>query len=273
MGAFFGALSALSIGFTDLFGRHVVNRRGANIAALIIQCVAALVSFALVFVIAGEFVTRDVLIGAISGIGLGTGLACYLGGLSRSSSAVMAPIVATLSAVIPFGYAIARGAETSPWAVVGAIVAIGGLILITAGRERTANVGAGVTWALISGLGYGFGLSVAIEVTDASGAWPAVSQRVVAFALMTVVVLRSKQTPSVAGVWSFGLAAGVFASLATIFYLLGVQRDATPAVVMASMFPAATVAVGRLIYGDSVSKQQIYGLGVVLIGVAAVVAG
>ena len=57
-----------------------------------------------------------------------------------------------------------------------------------------------------------------------------------------------------------------------MFYPLGVQADPTPAVVTASMFPAVTVAVGRAFYGDTVSRKQLLGLFVVLIGVGTVVA-
>ncbi len=239
---------------------------------MMIQAVATVVSFAMLLVIASEFGWRDVAIGAMSGVGLALGLACYLGGLARSSSAVVAPVVATLSAVVPFGYTVVRGATSSTWAVSGAAVAVAGLILVTAGGEPVANVGAGVRWALASGLGYGFGLAVVIEVSEESGAWPAVAQRAAAMVLMVLVVSRSQGHAPLTGVRMLGVAAGTVAALSTVFYLLGVQADPTPAVVTASMFPAVTVGVGRVVFGDSVSRLQVLGLGVVLIGVTAVVA-
>ncbi|MEJ7799350.1 MAG: hypothetical protein WKF60_02450 [Ilumatobacter sp.] len=272
MGAFFGALSAVSIGLTDLFGRHVVNRRGSLVAAMIIQAVATVASVSALLVIASRFDIGDVVIGAVSGVGLGIGLACYLGGLVRSSSAVVSPVVATMSSVIPFGYAVARGSSASPWALVGAAVAIGGLLMITAGGGPVRDVETGLRWALASGLGYGFGLSVAIEASAASGAWPAVAQRAVAFVLMAGLVVRSHGGVPIVGVRTFGAAAGIFAAASTVFYLLGVQADATPAVVTASMFPAATVTIGALVFGDRVNRTQVIGVSVVLAGVAAVVA-
>jgi len=272
MGALFGALTALSIGLADLFSRQIVIRRGPNVAAMMIQAVATVASLAMVVVIASEFGWRDVAIGAVSGIGLAVGLACYLGGLARSSSAVVAPIVATLSAVIPFGYAVARGASASEWAFAGVAVAVAGLVLVTAGGEPVANVAAGTRWALASGLGYGFGLSIVIDATEAGGAWPAVGQRAAAMLLMSLVVVRSQGRVPLVGVRMLGIAAGVLAALSTVFYLLGVQADATPAVVTASMFPAVTVAVGRVVFHDSVSRMQVLGLGIVLVGVTAVVA-
>lgn len=273
MGALFGALAALCIGVADLFGRRAVAARGAVATAMAMQAVATVASAATLLVISSRFDLGDVVIGAVSGIGLGVGLACYFGGLARSTSTVVSPIVATLSAVVPLTYAVVRGASVSVWSVAGATIAIGGLLLITIGGGRVAHVATGVRWAIASGLGYGVGLSIVIEASETSGAWPAVAQRAAAGGLMLVVTLRSTGgLPTLGGIRIVVLVAGTFAALSTVFYLLGVQADTTPAVVTASMFPAVTVAVGRAFYGDTVSRSQLLGLVVVLIGVSAVVA-
>lgn len=272
MGALFGALTALSIGLSDLFGRHVVNRRGAIVASVVVQAVGVVASFALVFAISSELVAADLAIGFASGLGLGIGLWGYLSGLSVSSSAVVSPIVATMSAVIPFGYALARGASASGWSIVGAVVAISGLVLISASGGRASNVAEGVRWSIISGLGYGFGLSVIIDASDDGGAWPAVTQRLGALALVTAMAFVKKGGLPLLGVRVTGVLAGVFAALSTVCYLLGLAADETPAVVTASMFPAVTVLIGRFVYHDPVTRPQIVGLVVVLLGVSAVVA-
>lgn len=272
MGALFGSLAALSIGLADLFGRFVVVRRGALVASVVVQAVGVVASLVMVGVIASELVGVDLLLGFASGIGLGLGLWGYLSGLSVSTAAVVSPIVATMSAVIPFGYALVRGAGASAWAIVAALVAVGGLVMISRPSGRVANVAAGVRWSVISGLGYGFGLSVIIDASEASGAWPAVTQRIGALVLMTAIAVRTKGGLPLLGVRLAGIAAGVFASLATVWYLLGVQADATPAVVTASMFPAVTVVIGRFVFHDEVARTQALGLVVVLLGVTGVVA-
>jgi drug/metabolite transporter (DMT)-like permease len=271
MGAFYGILTALSIGLADLFGRRVVARRGVMVAATVIQAVAVAVSALMLLVVAGRFHTDDFVIGLVSGIGMGVGLAGYFGGLARASSAVVAPLIAVLSAVIPFSYALGRGADASRWAVIGALIAFAGLLLITTGGAPSRNTRVGLAWGAMAGLGYGFGLSIIQETSEASGAWPALAQRIAACVLMIVVLVRQGPMP-LAGVRLVGLASGAAAALSTVFYLLGVQADPTPAVVTASMFPAVTVAVGRVAFHDDVSRRQVYGLGVVLLGVIGVVA-
>ncbi len=272
MGAFFGSLTALSIGLSDLFGRHVVNRRGPIVASVVVQAVGVVASLVMVVFISSELLAADLVIGFASGLGLGIGLWGYLSGLSVSSSAVVSPIVATMSAVIPFGYALLRGADASGWSIVGAAVAIGGLVLISASGGRVANVAIGVRWSMVSGLGYGFGLSVIIDASDDGGAWPAVTQRVGALALMATMAFVKKGGLPLLGVRLTGVLAGTFAALSTGWYLLGLAADETPAVVTASMFPAVTVLIGRFVYHDHVTRLQVLGLAVVLVGVTGVVA-
>lgn len=271
MGIIYGALTSLSIGLSDLFGRRVVNARGPIVAGAAMQFVAIITSLVAVALVSSRFVVGDVIIGLASGVGIGVGLWGYFSGLERSTSAVVAPVVATMSAVIPYAYAVARGATPALLAVVGAAVALAGLIIITLGGGRTESMAAGLRWGVVSGSGYGFGLSIVIEATDASGAWPSVGQRIAAFALMIALASRMRLDPRPPlGLRVAAVVAGVMAGLSTIFFLFGVQADATSAVVTASLFPAVSVVVGRLVYGDDVVPRQILGIAIVLLGVIGV---
>lgn len=272
MGALFGILTSLSIGTSDFFARTVVNRRGAILATLVMQAVGTAASVVILVILGGEADLGDILIGFASGAGMGCGIWGYLSGLRTSSSAIVSPIVATMSAVIPFVYAIARGADASGWAIAGAVVAISGLVLVSRGGGPIGDVGAGIGWSVFSGLGYGFGLSIIIEASSDSGMWPALSQRVGALLLAVIVVWATHTDLGLVGIRFHGVAAGMFAALSTVCYLIGVQADAAPAVVTASMFPAVTVLVGRFVFHDVVTRLQVLGLVIVLAGVSAVVA-
>lgn len=274
MGAFLGCLTALTIGISDIFGRRVSVASSAVTAAGVMQAVAAITSLGATLIISSEWIGGDVALGAVSGVGMAVGLGCYYAGITRAGSALVAPLVATLSAVVPYLYTLVRGVSPSLPALVGALVALGGLVLITTGGSSTDTTRTALTWGLASGLGYGMGLTVVIETSSDSGAWPAVSQRVTASAVMLVVaaVLHAPRVPP-AGVRVASSAAGALAGLTTIFYIAGVQMDAQPAVVTASMFPAASVLGGWLVYGDDVRRWQALGIAAVLLGVAGVVVG
>ena len=187
---------------------------------------------------------------------------------------MIAPMVATITVVLPFGVAVAGGAETTRLAVFGVGVALVGLLFITAGGRPGTGTRAGLLWGAASGLGYGVGLAVLIGTSSASGSWPAVVQRVVACLLtvMVAVVVHSPVVPRGAVKWT-ALWSGVFGGVASVLYLLGIQADVLPATVTGAMFPVVSVAIGRLVFGDSVRPVQALGLGFVLVGVAGVVVG
>lgn len=274
MGALLGSLTAMGIGIADVFGRRVTARGGPITAAAAMQAGGALTALVSVLFVSSELIWFDFGLGALSGLGMGVGLACYFGGLTRSSSAVVAPMVATLSALVPYLYTLVRGSHPSTFAVAGAALALVGLGLITVGGVSPDRVRVGLVWGLASGLGYGFGLTVVIETSSASGSWPGFGQRVVAWALMMAVatVAKTSRYPP-AGVRMAAVAAGLFVGLTSIFYIAGVQIDAQTTVVTASTFPAFSVLGGWLFYQDEVAPMQVGGIVAVLVGVAGVVLG
>lgn len=272
MAAIWGLLAAIGIGGSELFGRRVVAVASALTASFAVQAVATIAALGSLSLVASTFSWSDVALGCLSGLGLAVGTGCYFGGLNRSTSTIIAPLVATLSAVIPFTYAVARGSAVTALALVGAVVAFVGLAFIAGGGSEISAVGAGIRWGVMSGLGYGLGLSVLIETSSDSGSWPAVWQRLTAAAALAAAVMVTKrQMLPPSGARTSGVLAGVCGGAASVMYLLGINIDPPSAVVATSMFPAFSVIVGFVFFADEVSRRQVLGLALVLAGVAAVV--
>ena len=273
MGALFGLLTSMSIGTSDLFGRRVVMRCHVLSAMIVFQGSAALVSLAIVPFVPGSFAVDDFGRGLLSGLGLGTGLACYYTSLDRAGSAIAAPIVATLSAVIPFAYTTLRGHDPPLLAIIGAMAAFGGLGLVTAGGTRGTQVWEGTAWAALSGLAYGVGLSVLVDLSESSGAWPGFGQRLTSVtAMASLVAIRRLPALPPPDVLGFAFLTGVASAAATIFYIVGIWFDAPATVVGASMFPVISVLVGRAAYNDPINVRQCIGIAAAVAGVTAVVA-
>ena len=274
MGAFWGALAALGIGASDLFGRRVSNGASPLTAALAMQVVGMCTALVSVLFFSSEFGAVDMMWGGLSGLGMASGLGCYYAGLRNSSATVVAPTVATLAAVIPFVYAIVRGDDVSGLALIGAALAFIGIAVIAAGTGDPTKLKDGMTWGVLSGLGYGAGISMLVEVSDDAGVWPAVSQRFVAAIVLgcAAVLAKSVLVPP-AGLRVSGFMAGIFAGLASVFGLIGIVVDAPPAVVTQSMFPIVSVVVGFLYFNDAVVRRQVFGIALAMAGVIGVVAG
>jgi drug/metabolite transporter (DMT)-like permease len=275
MGALLGLLSALSIGFADLFARRVLREASPFVTSFLVSAFAALTSVVAVIAFGSSLKPADFGIGLMSGIGMGVGIAAYYGAIHRSSATLVSPIIGVLSAVLPYSYATLRGAPLSVRALLGAVIALCGVTIVS---MRSFDAGgttrSGLIWALVSGVAYGIGLAVVLDASKGAGALPAVGQRVGASVLLAAVlsVHRSRPTVSKPGVAS-GVFAGLFAGLTTILYLAGARFDATATIVTSSMFPAASVAVGYLFFAESVSRKQIVGLLIALAGIIAVVTG
>ena len=72
-----------------MFGRRVTAATSPVTASAVMQLFAALLSLVAITFVSSEWLWGDVWLGAVSGLGMGSGLACYFGGLERSSSAVL----------------------------------------------------------------------------------------------------------------------------------------------------------------------------------------
>lgn len=275
MGALLGLLSSLMIGLSDLFGRKIVRVAGVASGSLTLQLAAMSTALLSVVLFGGVFSAHDVFLGLVSGICMGVALGAYYRGITVSSATIVSPIVATLSAIIPFGYAVVQGSSPTVLAIIGSVIAIAGLIVITTGGGVvTRSVQKGLWWAAASGIAYGIAFAVVLEATDEAGPWPAVWQRVGgATVLFLVVRQRSGSALPPKGSRVSGVLAGVFAGLCSVAYIAGVRIDASATVITASTFPAASVAVGKLAFDDPLSRRQIAGLMIVLLGVVGVALG
>ncbi len=272
MGALFGLLTSFSITSSEFFGRRITNEIGPIVAASAISALAAIVTVVIAVAVEGDPTPADLLRGGASGISFGVGMTFYLQGVRVSSSAVVGPVVAALSTLIPFTYGSIVEEVPPALGLAGAATAVVGLLFVTMGGSEASNVGEGLPMGIVSGLGYGSGTALLIDVSSDSGAWPLVTQRGVAFfaiASFALVCRRPLIPPQrLAG---HALGAGLFAGCSSALLLAGLNANAPAASVTASLFPASSVAAGRVFFRDSVSVLQFVGLLIVIGGTVAIV--
>ncbi len=238
------------------------------------QFFGILTAAAALLVIPSEISAKALGLGVLSGFGFALGLGCYYTGLTKASSAILAPMVAMISSILPFGFTVLRGAEPSTTTFVGAAICLLGLAIITVNRSELGVDWVALRWGTLAGLGYATGLISLIDVSDESGTWSAVSQRTTAcLALATVALITKVPLLPVRGLRLSAVLAGVAVGLSTIFVLTGLSFDPTPTVIGSSLFPAVSVVVGLVAYGDDVRPAQWVGIVVVILGVIGVSVG
>lgn len=272
MGALFGSAAAIFIGMSELFGRRVVAHTSAVTASVVLSFFGSVIATIAAIFIGGSWVTSDMVFGMLSGIGMAAGIGFYFVGLDRSSSTVVAPTSATVTAVLPYIYALFRGEEASPLAIIGAAIAFVGLTAIATGTFELTKLRQGLLWGGLSGLGYGGSLAMFIEVGEDSGAWAAVAQRSTSLAVVVVaaLVLGAPLVPP-AGTRRDAVASGSFGGMTSIFLLFGLRSDAPATIVTSSMFPLVSVIVGFLVFHDEVRRRQAVGVALALLGIGLVV--
>ena len=126
-----GLWFSLAIGVSDYFGGYVTRRSHAFATVANAAMAGTVVAAVMLVVVPSEYDSRSLLMGLASGAALGFALSAMYRGLTLSSAAVVSPIVAVLAAAIPVGWDVATGGAMPGLAVLGAAVAMIGLVFTT----------------------------------------------------------------------------------------------------------------------------------------------
>ncbi len=274
LAAVLGLMAALGIGLSDLFGRRVVLAASAVTAATAMQLFAASATVVFALVTASPFQADTFAWGCLSGLGMAAGIAFYYTGLQRSTATLVAPVVASLSAMLPYLYAVSRGSPSSTVAVAGAVVAVIGLVFVTGGAVSVERLRAGVKFGILSGLAYAWAAISFIEAADAEGWWPPVGQRVSGLlVLLPVAVVTGRRRFPPVGQRINGMMSGLLTAGVSVLYLAALGLDAAVGSVALSTFPVFSVMIGRVFFADALQRSQVVGIVLVVGGMAALSLG
>jgi drug/metabolite transporter (DMT)-like permease len=148
--------AAVSYGIGDFLG-GLSARRAHVLTVLALSQVVGAVAVAVWAVVAAEAFLggRAALAAMAAGLCGAVGLGALYRGLAIGAMGVVAPI-SSISAAIPFGVGVAQGERPSALQVVGAVVALGGLAVVSrAPGGAGSGLAAGVGLALLAATGFG----------------------------------------------------------------------------------------------------------------------
>lgn len=212
--------------------------------------------------------------GAAGGCFGALGIAGLYHGFAHGDITVVAPVSAVVGAVLPVGFALATGERPSALALVGIAIAAAAIALVSGALGTHQHNTPPRIVLLAVGVGACFGLLfVALERTDPdSGLWPLVAARVASVPLLLILVWLT-HTALVRHRPSLGIAvvAGVFDMAANVLYLVAVRSGMLAIVaVVASLYPASTVALAYVVDKERVGKWQSIGLGAAAVALVLV---
>lgn len=270
-----GALASVLIGVSDYFGRYCSRRAQAmtTVATAFVGGLAAVV--VLVFLVPSSVSTGAIAYGAASGALMALGLSAMWHSMAVSSAAIASPIVAAFTAFGPLTYGVAVGERPSTVAAAGIAVTIAGLLGAVIVPDLRGRLAEGIAFALLAGISFAAATVLLGETNVDSGMWPAVSQRMTAFACMLAVTSLGR-TPLILprGLRLAGLAGGITGAVGMGAFISGLQRGPLSEVAVAgSLYPIVTIGLAVMFDDDTLRWWQSIGIAAALIGTVMIAVG
>jgi drug/metabolite transporter (DMT)-like permease len=276
MALLFAVVSALLLGASDFFAARSARNTPSITVTRTAVATSMVLSPLLLLVIDWAWISRDVVIALVSGLGMTTGLLLLYRGYAVARMGVVAPMSSVLLAAVPVVLDLSRGDRPSTLGAVGIAVGIVALVLTGYTPGGTGSVRLGALLGVTSGVAFGIAFALMGEVQEESGLLPVVLQRIAGFSMLTVVgVLGS--APFFAGerhARRSAIVAGAFAVVAIASLQLGFQRGSSgPVSVAASQFATVAVILSVLFNQERMRWWQGLGVGATAVGVALMALG
>jgi drug/metabolite transporter (DMT)-like permease len=276
--------SALTYGVADFAGGLAARRAPVLVVTAVAQAAGLPALLPAVWLLGGSLSGAAFGYGALAGIAGCAGLLLYLRALAVGPMGVVAPLSAVVGAGLPLSVGLAGGERLGPVTVLAIVVALGAILLATAGTRRDAAATTGLLYGLGAGIGFGLFFTGLDATPPDSGLWPLLAGRAVSVSLLTVLVLRHRlplrfrtraamrerepagrtglPAESPAARWSspvlLMVVSGVLDTTANVLFLLATRLgDLGVTAVVVSLYPVVVVVMARLVLGERLTRMQL----------------
>jgi len=262
----FGLAAAASWGAGDFTGGVSARRTDVYTVGLVSQAAGVVSLAALAAARAEPFPPASALgWGAVSGVFGALGVAALYRALAVGRMGIAAPVTAVLAAALPVCFAALSQGLPSPLQFTGFGLALGGIWLISR-PEGAGGSPERLGLPLLAGVGFGGFLICIGQVQAPAVFWPLAAAKVASLLSMFASArgagrLRLSQL----SLLQPAALAGVLDAGGNAFFVLARQGGRLDvASILASLYPAATVLLARLILGERVSRTQAVGIAAAL---------
>lgn len=264
--------AAAGWGAADFVGGVAGRRASAVSVAFASQLVGLVALVVLAPVVPAPLRPADVAWGVAAGAGAAVGVALLYHGLAVGLMSVVAPVTAVGAACIPVLFGLVTGERPPATALAGVVVALGAVALLCAGPSHghdptpggvagEASARTGLLTGLAAGAGFGAYFVFLGHAGHSAGLWPLLGSRTTSVVLLGTAVLLTGRSLLPAGAGRGVVVVGVLDVVANVSYLLATRRGLLSVVaLLASLYPAATVAMARLFLRERLSRAQAAGL-------------
>lgn len=222
---------------------------------------------------ATEVTAADIGWGAFAGVGGVVGLGLLYRSLAEGTMAIVSPVTAATTAVIPVIVDLLSGGSLSVVAGIGVILAV--LAIATIARERSERRISPrlLGMALAAGVGFATFFIAISQTAEASGFWPLVGARAVTIPIGFVLhrVLERPVRPDRSGM-RWVATAGLLDMGANLLLAVALQRGPLGVVsVLSSLYPAFTALAAVVLVGERLNRVQLLGVAAAMVAVVLLV--
>jgi drug/metabolite transporter (DMT)-like permease len=281
--AYFLALASAALyGAADFLG-GLASRRASTISIVLVSQGAGLVPLALLlFALPGTPSGQDFIWGAVAGLAGSVGVALLYRALAIGTMSIVAPTTAVCAVMLPVLVEVLRGERLPPVTQGGIGLAIVAIALVSQQESRESDDArstrrrmfpAGMGLALASGVAIGLFFLALARTSAAAGLWPLFASRGLSMLVFGAIAAAGFQGFRLdRKVFKIAVACGVVDMLANALYLLASRGGPLSVVVtLASLYPASTVVLARVVTGERLSRRQGIGVACALVAVVVIV--
>jgi drug/metabolite transporter (DMT)-like permease len=272
----FGLAAAAAWGAGDFTGGLATKR--ANVYGVVITSQAIGLGVILVAaLLRGEPVppTGDLILAGLSGLFGGFGLILLYRALAGGQMSVAAPISAVLAAAIPVLVSALWQGLPDPLVLAGLLLALLAIWLIARGEGGDQPVGLRlehIRWPFLAGIAFGLFFILIHQASQSSLFWPIVATRLASMAFVTAFASLTHQAwAPPRALWPTIALCGLLDTAGNgLFVLSGQLGRMDVAVVLSSLYPAATVTLAWLLLKERIARPQMVGILSALIAIVLI---
>jgi drug/metabolite transporter (DMT)-like permease len=284
---FLALASAALYGAADFLG-GLASRRTSTIAVVIVSQAAGLLPLALLLVVLpGAPTGSDVLWGAVAGLAGSTGVGLLYRALAIGTMSIVAPTTAVCAVMLPVLAELWRGERLGTMTIGGIALAVAAIVLVSQPprasrsgahtapdhRKWPRSLPAGMGLALLSGVAIGLFFLALARTAMTAGLWPLLFSRALSIVVFTGIALAGSHPIAMPRpALTLAGACGVVDMLANALYLIASRGGPLSVVVtLASLYPASTVILARIVVGERLGTLQNVGIVCALAAVVLIV--
>ena len=271
----FAVTAALLLGASDFFAARSARTTPSVTVTRTAVATSVTLSPLLLLLVDWRWITHDVVIGALSGLFMISGLMLLYEGYKVARMGIVAPLASVLLAVVPVVWDLINGVRPGATAAVGMVLGLAALVLTSYTPGGKGSVTLGAVLGVSSGVVFGVAFTLMGEVTKQSGLLPVVFQRGSGFALLCIIGLARDEPFFAEGIGRrYAIAAGVLGLVAIGSLQLAFQRgDTGPVSVASSQFATVAVVLSVVFNRERMRWWQAIGVAATAVAVALIALG